>query len=70
MGQGNPGQAGDLRIGVVLEAFLDWPLNRVLSWMPGAAPEITHLEVGAACPPPSPTGASFAAMGEDQRGNL
>jgi sugar phosphate isomerase/epimerase len=32
---------------VVLEAFLDWPLDRVLSWLPGAAPEITHLEVGA-----------------------
>ena len=41
-----PGKdTGDLRIGVVLEAFLDWPLEQVLSWLPRAAPEITCLEV-------------------------
>jgi hypothetical protein len=38
MGQGNPGQADDLRTGVVLEAVLDWPLDRVLSWLPGPRP--------------------------------
>jgi sugar phosphate isomerase/epimerase len=36
-----------LRIGVVLEAFLDWPLERVLPWLCENAPEITDLEVGA-----------------------
>jgi hypothetical protein len=39
MGQGNPGQADDLRIGVVLEAVLDCPLDRVLSWLPGPRPK-------------------------------
>ena len=44
---GSPGGGRDgLRIGVVLEAFLDWPLERILSWLPEAAPEVTHLEVG------------------------
>src|SRR5438552_2945333 len=37
----------ELRIGVVLEAFLDWPLGRVLPWLRQAAPEITDIEVGA-----------------------
>jgi len=37
----------ELRIGVVLEAFLDWPLEDVLPWLREAAPEITDLEVGA-----------------------
>jgi hypothetical protein len=35
------------RIGVVLEAFLDQPLAEVLRWLRQAAPEITHIEVGA-----------------------
>jgi sugar phosphate isomerase/epimerase len=46
--------APDLRIGVVLEAFLDWPLERVLSWLPTAAPEVTHLEIGAGGYAPHP----------------
>ena len=36
-GMAGPDGAGDvapeLRIGVVLEAFLDWPLDRVLAWL-------------------------------------
>src|SRR5690348_15269563 len=44
----------ELRIGVVLEAFLDWPLERVLPWLRQAAPEITHIEVGAGGYAPHP----------------
>jgi sugar phosphate isomerase/epimerase len=42
------------RIGVVLEAFLDWPLDKVLPWLRTAAPEITDLEVGAGGYAPHP----------------
>jgi sugar phosphate isomerase/epimerase len=42
------------RIGVVLEAFLDWPLERILSWLPDAAPQITDIEVGAGGYAPHP----------------
>ena len=42
------------RIGVVLEAFLDWPLPTVLRWLPRAAPEVTDLEVGAGGYAPHP----------------
>jgi sugar phosphate isomerase/epimerase len=48
------GPATGLSIGVVLEAFLDWPLERVLSWLPEAAPEVTHLEIGAGGYAPHP----------------
>jgi hypothetical protein len=41
---GSQGHGAGLRIGVVLEAFLDWPLERVLAWLPEAAPE--HLRTG------------------------
>jgi sugar phosphate isomerase/epimerase len=44
----------ELRIGVVLEAFLDWPLDQVLSWLPDAAPEVTDIEVGAGGYAPHP----------------
>ncbi len=44
----------ELRIGVVLEAFLDWPLEQILTWLPAAAPEITHLEIGAGGYAPHP----------------
>jgi hypothetical protein len=43
-----------LEIGVVLEAFLDWPLHRVLSWLREAAPEVTAIEVGAGGYAPHP----------------
>ncbi|HTQ94831.1 MAG TPA: hypothetical protein VMK84_35585 [Streptosporangiaceae bacterium] len=58
---GGPGRAGDLCIGVVLEAFLDWPLERVLGWLAGAAPQITHLEVGAGGYAPHADGAQAVA---------
>jgi len=48
------GAARELRIGVVLEAFLDWPLERVLAWLPEAAPEVTDIEVGAGGYAPHP----------------
>ena len=43
-----------LRIGVVLEAFLDRPLEDVLAWLAQAAPEITDIEVGAGGYAPHP----------------
>jgi sugar phosphate isomerase/epimerase len=48
------GHAAGWHIGVVLEAFLDWPLERVLDWLPEAAPEVTHLEIGAGGYAPHP----------------
>ena len=54
-GQGQAREQGQaLSIGVVLEAFLDWPLERVLGWLPEAAPEVTHLEIGAGGYAPHP----------------
>jgi sugar phosphate isomerase/epimerase len=44
----------ELRIGVVLEAFLDWPLGEVLPWLRRAAPEVTDIEVGAGGYAPHP----------------
>ena len=44
----------ELRIGVVLEAFLDWPLDTTLAWLRSAAPQITHIEVGAGGYAPHP----------------
>ena len=51
---GTPDRTGDLRIGVVLEAFLDWPFEQILSWLPVAAPDITQLEIGAGGYAPHP----------------
>ena len=45
---------GKLEIGVVLEAFIDWPLPQVLTWLRGTAPEVTALEVGAGGYAPHP----------------
>ena len=53
-GSGGKGYATAWHIGVVLEAFLDWPLERVLTWLPEAAPEVTHLEIGAGGYAPHP----------------
>jgi hypothetical protein len=53
-GTGGRGAAAGWRIGVVLEAFLDWPLERIMAWLPEAAPEVTHLEVGAGGYAPHP----------------
>src|ERR1700735_1550192 len=49
-----PGQPAGLRIGVVLEAFLDWPLEQVMSWLRRTAPEVTDLEIGAGGDAPDP----------------
>ena len=43
-----------LRIGVVLEAFLDRPLADVLGWLEREVPEVTHIEVGAGGYAPHP----------------
>ena len=43
-----------MEIGVVLEAFLDQPLEELLPWLREAAPEITALEVGAGGYAPHP----------------
>jgi len=50
-GSATPAQ---LRIGVVLEAFVDRPLEDVLPWLAQAAPEVTHVEVGAGGYAPHP----------------
>ena len=42
------------RIGVVLEAFIDRPLDDVLGWLRRAAPEISDIEVGAGGYAPHP----------------
>ena len=39
---------------MVLEAFLDRPLDETLAWLRRAAPEITHIEVGAGGYAPHP----------------
>ena len=44
----------ELRIGVVLEAFTGRPLDETLAWLRRAAPEITHIEVGAGGYAPHP----------------
>lgn len=41
-------------IGVVLEAFLDRPLDEVMGWVRAAAPEVTHIEVGVGGYAPHP----------------
>jgi len=43
-----------MEIGVVLEAFIDWPLADLLPWLAGAAPEISAIEVGAGGYAPHP----------------
>ncbi len=47
-------QGDKLEIGVVLEAFLDWPLDKVLPWLRESAPEVTAVEVGAGGYAPHP----------------
>ncbi len=47
-------QAGELAIGVVLEAFADTALEDVLSWLAREVPEVTHIEVGAGGYAPHP----------------
>ena len=37
----------ELQIGVVLEAFADTPLPKVLDWLVQAAPDVTQVELGA-----------------------
>jgi len=44
----------ELRIAVVMEAFLDRSLEDVLDWLAVAAPEVTDLEVGAGGYAPHP----------------
>ena len=43
-----------LRIGVVLEAFGDWPLEQVMLWLREHAPDVTDLEIGAGGYAPHP----------------
>ena len=42
------------RIGVVLEAFLDQPLDEVLTWLSTEVPDVTAVEVGAGGYAPHP----------------
>jgi sugar phosphate isomerase/epimerase len=50
----SPAARQDLEIGVVLEAFLDWPLADLLPWLREHAPQIVALEVGAGGYAPHP----------------
>jgi hypothetical protein len=34
-----------MRVGVVMEAFADWPLADALDWLTANAPEVTDLEI-------------------------
>jgi sugar phosphate isomerase/epimerase len=43
-----------LRVGVVLEAFLDWSLDQVMPWLREHAPEVTDLEIGVGGYAPHP----------------
>src|SRR5579859_3203157 len=55
-----------LRIGVVLEAFLDWPLDRVMPWLREHAPDVTDLEIGAGGYAPHPHCDVPALLASDQ----
>ena len=55
-----------LRIGVVLEAFLDWPLDRVMPWLREHAPDVTDLEIGAGGYAPRPHCDVPALLASDQ----
>jgi hypothetical protein len=57
-----------LRIGVVLEAFLDWPLDQVMPWLREHAPEVTDLEIGAGGYAPHPHCDVEAGVGETASG--
>jgi sugar phosphate isomerase/epimerase len=57
---------GPLRIGVVLEAFLDWPLDQVMPWLREHAPEVTDLEIGAGGYAPHPHCDVAALLASDQ----
>jgi hypothetical protein len=54
------------RIGVVLEAFLDWPLDQVMAWLREHAPEVTDLEIGAGGYAPHPHCDVAALLASDQ----
>jgi hypothetical protein len=56
-----------LRIGVVLEALLGWPLEQVMAWLGEHAPEVTELEIGAGghAPHPHCDLAALLASGRD-----
>jgi sugar phosphate isomerase/epimerase len=55
-----------LRIGVVLEAFPDWPLDQVMPWLREHAPEVTDLEIGAGGYAPHPHCDVAALLASDQ----
>ena len=55
-----------LRIGVVLEAFCDRPLDRILPWLRERAPEVTDLEIGAGGYAPHPHCDVQALLASDQ----
>jgi len=56
----------ELRIGVVLEAFIDRPLEETLSWLRRDAPQVTRVEVGAGGYAPHPHCDVAALLGSAQ----
>jgi len=56
----------ELRVGVVLEAFTDRPLEETLAWLRRDAPQVTHIEVGAGGYAPHPHCDVAALLGSAQ----
>ena len=62
---------GEPVLALVTEAFLDWPLSKLLDWLLAEAPEIRALEIGSALlSPSSMTRVSCVASGPVVTGSV
>ena len=52
--QPQPDNQDEPRLALVTEAFLDWPLPKLLDWLLAEAPEIRALEIGSGGYAPHP----------------
>jgi sugar phosphate isomerase/epimerase len=55
-----------MRVGVVMEAFADWPLTDALDWLSANAPEVTDLEIIAGGYGPTGHCDHDALLGDDE----